>query len=307
MVPLTRMELTSPPPTQVQRLGGLLSRLLRGELTSPHALAAGQLQAMVRPLVLASAGLAVLYGGLMGSFALFSSEGRMLSGDAWLQVLSSAIKLPFLFFGALLITLPSLLVITSLMRLRLPLRALIALTFAMNGVALCLAASVAPITAFFGLTSGGGYEGYTLTKALHIVALTISGLLGWGFFVRSARASVQSSGGTMEDRVTSDLVPVHGGATLEDEQEECNAEGRSAQGATQASASAHEGQAGPSASSTTRRVLYAWSLLYTVVVLQLGWQLRPFVGNPRLEFEWFRAQGGNFFQNAYETLLRALS
>ncbi len=307
MVPLILMELTSAPPTQIQRLGGLLSRLLRGELTSPHALAMGQLQALVRPLVLASIGLAVLYGGLMGSFALFSSEDRLLSGDAWLQVLSSAIKLPFLFFGALLITLPSLLVITSLMRLRLPLRALIALTFAMNGVALCLAASVAPITAFFGLTSGGGYEGYTLTKALHIVALTISGLLGWGFFVRSARASVQSSEKVTEDREISEPVLIDGGATLESEQVECGAEEGSAQGSTQASPLDHEGLAEHAASSTTRRVLYAWSLLYTVVVLQLGWQLRPFVGNPRLEFEWFRAQGGNFFQDAFQTLLRAVS
>lgn len=301
------MELTSPPLTQTQRLGSILSRLLRGELTSPQAIAEGQLQSKVGPLVLASVAMSVLYGGLMGTFALFSSEGRFLSADAWLQVLSSGIKLPLLFFGALLITLPSLLTITSLMRLRISLRALIALTFAMNGVGLCLAASVAPITAFFGLTSGGGYEGYTLTKALHIIALSVSGLLGWLFFARSVRAAIESGNNSTADTRSLDLDLHVEMAALESSTDEDHFEQEGERAEGRASATNHRPPSGSRSSSTAPWILYVWSILYTVVVLQLGWQMRPFVGNPRLDFEWFRAPGGNFFQNAFETLLRAVA
>jgi hypothetical protein len=45
-----------------------------------------------------------------------------------------------------------------------------------------------------------------------------------------------------------------------------------------------------------------------VVGAQMGWVLRPFIGNPSQPFEWFRARESNFFEavlNAIRTLFSA--
>lgn len=42
-------------------------------------------------------------------------------------------------------------------------------------------------------------------------------------------------------------------------------------------------------------VFYAWVVIYGLVGAQMGWLLRPFIGNPNMPFTWFRAREGNFF------------
>ena len=42
-------------------------------------------------------------------------------------------------------------------------------------------------------------------------------------------------------------------------------------------------------------MLRTWIVIYAIVGAQMGWILRPFVGSPGLEFEWFREREGNFF------------
>lgn len=37
-------------------------------------------------------------------------------------------------------------------------------------------------------------------------------------------------------------------------------------------------------------------MIYGLVGAQMGWLLRPFIGNPNLPFEWFRPRQGSFFQ-----------
>lgn len=39
-----------------------------------------------------------------------------------------------------------------------------------------------------------------------------------------------------------------------------------------------------------RWVFRTWLVIYGVVGAQMGWVLRPFIGNPQLEFTWFRHQ-----------------
>lgn len=38
-----------------------------------------------------------------------------------------------------------------------------------------------------------------------------------------------------------------------------------------------------------------WVLIYDLVGAQMGWLLRPFIGDPSLPFQWFRPRSGNFF------------
>ena len=42
-------------------------------------------------------------------------------------------------------------------------------------------------------------------------------------------------------------------------------------------------------------VFRVWILILAFVGMQLGWNLRPFIGSRELDFEWFRQREGNFY------------
>lgn len=44
-----------------------------------------------------------------------------------------------------------------------------------------------------------------------------------------------------------------------------------------------------------RNVFRVWILIYAVVGAQMGWILRPFIGDPNRPFQLFRERQGNFF------------
>ncbi len=50
-------------------------------------------------------------------------------------------------------------------------------------------------------------------------------------------------------------------------------------------------------------MLWAWIVLYAFVGIQMGWMLRPFVGKPTAQVEFFRSEG---FSNAYLEVARLL-
>lgn len=54
---------------------------------------------------------------------------------------------------------------------------------------------------------------------------------------------------------------------------------------------------------THRRMAVLWMLLYSFVGIQMGWSLRPFIGNPNYITEFFRSNG---WDNAYVVLLEIL-
>ena len=43
-------------------------------------------------------------------------------------------------------------------------------------------------------------------------------------------------------------------------------------------------------------------LLFGVVGAQMGWVLRPFLGNPNVPFTWFRERESNFFEAVFQAL-----
>ncbi len=52
------------------------------------------------------------------------------------------------------------------------------------------------------------------------------------------------------------------------------------------------------------RILQIWLLVFAFVGMQMTWCLRPFVGNPEMEFQIFRAQHGNFYEDVVKSAVQ---
>ena len=60
-------------------------------------------------------------------------------------------------------------------------------------------------------------------------------------------------------------------------------------------------------SKHVKTVFRLWVIVFALVGAQMGWVLRPFVGNPNIPFFWLRPRGSNFFQAIIETFGRLFS
>ena len=58
-----------------------------------------------------------------------------------------------------------------------------------------------------------------------------------------------------------------------------------------------------SGAAPEKRVFRVWTLIYAVVGAQMGWILRPFIGDPNRPFQLFRERRGNFFIAVWEAVL----
>ena len=45
-----------------------------------------------------------------------------------------------------------------------------------------------------------------------------------------------------------------------------------------------------------KKVFGCWIVVFGWVGAQMGWVLRPFIGDPEAEFQWFRQRESNFFE-----------
>jgi hypothetical protein len=54
-------------------------------------------------------------------------------------------------------------------------------------------------------------------------------------------------------------------------------------------------------------VFRCWVVLFGLVGAQMGWVLRPFIGDPSMPFVWIRARDANFFQGVMHALTRVFS
>ena len=53
---------------------------------------------------------------------------------------------------------------------------------------------------------------------------------------------------------------------------------------------------GEETSQHVKIVFRIWIVAFGLVGAQMGWILRPFIGNPDVPFTWFRARQSNFFE-----------
>ena len=250
-----------------------LDRLLRGELTRRTELRQGRIEISTNRLVLLSGLLGLVYGASMGLYAALG--GRP---EAFLQLLATMAKVPLLFLLTLMVTYPSLYVFSALASSRLSMSQTLRLLVAAITVHLAVLASFAPITAFFTLST----DSYAFMKLINVLFFAISGLVGLGFLWKAIRYALSPRQGGGEDR------PALPGEVTAAEDERATPAGD-----------------GPSILGA-RNVFRLWILIYGIVGAQMGWILRPFVGDPAAPFELFRDRRSNFFIELLKTLIELM-
>ncbi len=255
------------------RWWGELDRVLRGDATRPAALGRGTIDVSVGGLSIVLVVLGMVYGACMGSFALFKG-----GGPSYWQVLASTVKVPLLFVLTLAITLPSLYVFNALVGSRLAIGAVVRLLVAALAVMLTVLASLGPIVAFFSVST----TSYPFMLLVNVAAFGVAGVLGLGFLLQTLRRLSVASPATKEE-----IVPAIEGTAVPDS----------------TPVGALEPAEGHEISRHVKTVFRCWVVLFGVVGAQMGWVLRPFIGNPDVPFAWFRGR----YSNVFQAILHALS
>jgi hypothetical protein len=241
-----------------------LDRLLSGDLTGISALRERGLGISARRLSACIVILAMSYGLCMGMFAAFG-----VKKPTPIQVVASMIKVPLLFYLTLLVTLPSLYVFNALVGSRLTLSGVVRLLIASLGVNVTVLASLGPIVAFFSVCT----TSYPFMVLFNVVIFAVAGFFGLRFLLQTLH------------RLTV--------AAAQPRPEPASADGTSAE--TQPT-----GPLDPvpnrAVSDNVKTVFQVWVVVFGLVGAQMGWVLRPFIGNPNIPFTWFRVRESNFFQ-----------
>ncbi len=177
----------------------------------------------------------MLYGGVMGTYGVI--DGRRI----W-QVIYSAVKVPFLLIATFGLSLPSFLVINTLLGLRGDFGQVVRALMATQAGLTVILSALAPFTAFW-YVSGSEYQ----------PAILFNGLM---FAVASFSAQWM---------LRRDYLPL----IRKDPKH--------------------------------RWMLRTWIVIYVFVGIQMGWILRPFIGDPKLPVRFFRE---NSWSNAYEVVIQ---
>jgi hypothetical protein len=247
-----------------------LDKILRGDATRMSSLVDGEIKIPVGGLSVAVLLLGVLYGLCAGSFAMIQTGGQ-----AYEQLIASAVKLPMLFFLTLVVTFPSLYVFNALIGTRLSVVSVVRLLIAALGVMLAVLASLGPIVVFFALST----KNYPFMVLLNVAASTVAGVLGLGFLLRTLDRLVL----VQEDVEAPQPEP----DTDDEESEESQNEKTKPTGALDRS--------GKDTTQKAKSVFRIWTTVFALVGAQMSWVLRPLIGCPTMPFEWFRERDSNFF------------
>jgi hypothetical protein len=161
---------------------------------------------------------------------------------------------------------------------------MIRLLVAALGVLLAVLASLGPIVGFFSAIT----TSYAFMVLLNVAVFAASGILGLGFLLQTlhrlslAQDPPRDPGISAPAQVPSELA-------FED------------------SAGALEPMEHRPISRHVKVVFRCWIVLFGLVGSQMGWALRPFIGNPDRPFTWFRPRESNFFEAVYHAALNLFS
>ena len=173
-----------------------------------------------------------------------------------------------MFYLTLIVTLPSLYVFNALVGSKLSLPAVVRLLIASLGVNVTVLASLGPIVAFFSACTTS-YPGMVL---LNVAVFAIAGLFGLRFLLQTLHrlsvAAPQRPAGSAA--VPDTWTAAEPAGPLEPVRDR-------------------------PVSDQVKMVFRLWVIVFGLVGAQMGWVLRPFIGNPNLPFTWFRARESNFF------------
>lgn len=264
-----------------------LDEILRGDATRIPSLDEGTIDIRVAGLSTVIILLAAIYGACMGSFNLLhplDEEARIEAYDMYMQLFASGVKLPLLFFLALLVTFPSLYVFNALIGSRLSVVSALRLMVASMGVMLAVLASLGPIVIFFSLST----TSYPFMILLNVAMCAVAGILGLAFLLRTLHRLV-----LVQETRDHPIPPV--------QPQESGGENQQAREANPDPSGALD-RVGTFTSRKAINVFRIWTTVFALVGAQMSWVLRPFIGNPGQSFEWFRERESNFFLAVFRTL-----
>lgn len=252
--------------------------LLRGDTARAVLAARGTAPLRLGACVGAAVILGVMYGLFMGLFAVTTRTPA-----CWPQLIATALKVPALFLLTLVVTFPSLYVFSALLGTRLRFVDVLRLLVGAIAVNLCVLAAFGPITGFFTIST----TSYMFMKLLNVAFFAVSGVLGLGFLIRLL--------GVLEHRGEADATTTTAVARPS------SAPGSDPAALAVPPAISPTAPLGPPPARTAN-VLAVWLVLYGLVGAQMGWVLRPFIGDPGQPFTWFRAREANFFLDVLRSL-----
>ncbi len=241
-----------------------IDEVLRGRRTRKEDLAEGKIDVPIRTLVLAGLLLGGAYGIFMGLFATMRATNA-----SYEQLLATILKVPLLFILTLVVTYPSLYVVSALFDSRLRHGATLRLLLMGVTANLALLAGLGPVTGFFTFST----ESYPFMIILNVAFFIVSGLVGLGFLRTALNAVFEVKEEPREN--PTDL----------------------------SESSARESLRPRPKKLASLRVFTFWILIYGCVGAQMGWVLRPFIGTPGLPFELFRSEReSNFFEAFFKAI-----
>lgn len=311
---------THSPGLTLRRFFSTIDDLLRGNLTRKEDLAAGRIDVPVRTLVVAGVLLGATYGVTMGLFAPLRAANPSFG-----QLLATAAKVPLLFFLTLVVTYPSLYVVSAMFDSKLRHRETLRLLLAAMGANLALLASLGPVTAFFTLCT----DSYAFMVVLNVLFFVIAGVVGLGFLQRALNSVFDEPPRPPVESPASPFAPTGAPAVATESPadapssesgggEEADAGPRDAptsalppsaipsppeQPRSFGASSSYASKPQAAQSGAARHVFNLWIVIYSIVGAQMGWVLRPFIGAPDLPFELFRSEReSNFFAAVAEAL-----
>ncbi len=263
--------------------------ILRGTSTRVESLQEGRLRISSFRLFAVNVVLAAVSGFCMGSYALFNNPDTF---SAVLQMISSGLKLPFLFYLTMLITVPSLYVFNALIDSKLdPLAIWRLISFSLF-ILLAVLAAFGPIVAFFSVFS----ESHPFVVLLNVTIFTLAGGIGLGKLLQVLERLHWARLDSRQESVTEPGWEVDASAETPDpgsvvppESPEISAS--SGPPLLPAEVRREQGR--------VRLIFRCWVIVFALVGAQMAWILRPFIGNPNLPFTPFRERGSNFFEAVY--------
>ena len=190
--------------------------------------------------------------------------------------------------------------------------------FGLIVVIVLLAAVYGACLAFFAVCT----TSYPFMSLMNVVICAAAGMLGLAFLLQTLHRLTLAQRGMVPPAVRT-ARSVEPQESAEEEPEDEQAGGESAEAADNADAQpddevvvkvvdepaddvgALDRLEGQLLSRHVKTVFGIWIVLFGLVGAQMGWLLRPFLGDPSLPFAWFRERESNFFEALYN-ILRSL-
>jgi len=215
-----------------------------------------------------------------------------------------------LFFLTLAVTFPSLYVFNALIGSRLSMASVFRLLIASLGVMLAVLASLGTIVVFFAVSTNA----YPFMVVLNVAVSTVAGILGLAFLLRTLHRLVLVQEQQNFQRVglepplsATAPIPQTNNPASESPNQSSNHGGDSIPAPTSDQKSYEKPAAaidliGDSIHRKAKSAFRIWTIVFALVGAQMSWVLRPFIGDPNLEFTWFRQRESNFFIAVLEAI-----